>query len=1295
MGAEIDRLEIQVESQAAKANNSLDKLVGKLNILSNSLERINISGLSGLSLGVKQLSSSMQGMKSVSTADFTRLAKNVEKLGGINTASLNQAAASMQKLTTAFNSMGKVSANAQQVGVLAGNLSRLGYKSISNAVTNLPVLTRELNNLLVTLSKAPTVSSNVIQMTNALANFSNQGSKVGSAARSLQGTMGGMTGSFSGLYQSLKKVSDRITIFGNSANKAAKKTKTFSSAIGTLYSKFWMLQRGLSGLWKSIEKSMDYVEVLNYFDEAFGQVAEKAVGSWKEAGYSSAEAYAESFSTRAKQLTSKMTGFNIMDSGVLETTGMPSLGLNPSTVMNYQAMFGQMSSSMGVAAETSLKLSNALTMIGADLASVKNMDFEKVWNDMASGLAGMSRTLDKYGVNIRNVNLQQKLMELGIDANISALNQNDKALLRAIILLENTKYAWGDLAETINQPANQIRLLSANLQNLSRMIGNLFLPIVAKVLPYLNGFVIALQRLVTWVGKLFGIDIGKLTSSIGSGGGEIGDWIDGVGDSLDDAAGSAKKLKQQLQGFDSLNVLSSATDTSNLNLGGLGGLLDAAFNDALDDYLAAWNEAFDEMENKAQEIADAIEAFAKKVFEPIQKAWDAEGKFVMDSWKFALEEVSGLIGNIGQDLMTVWQQDATVAIFEDIFHIVGDIGLVIGNIAEGIDEAWNKNQTGLKILENIRDIIGIAVDYFRQAADEMAGWSENLNFSPLFEAFEGLTAELAKDGGMIDSLSGIMYDFYTTVLLPLGKWVLEEGLPDLLNVLTNLANTIDWKGLREDLQGLWEYLKPFAERVGEGLILFIEDAGGALAEFVNSDTFSDFLKDVGGWMDGVSAEDVANALENIAKAIISLKVAVKGFEIVGKGALVLKSVFEIIETFAKFTRKIKALAETIKIFISSGGLMALFSSLNPGMIGEMGIKIGDLLTGSFLDPREWDNWIGDLSNNIYDLINNTIDEGVGRLKEFLITTLSIENTMAWADKAYENFKKGGFHILEGILDGFVGAIILIPEFVVNFFEAIWNEICNIFGIHSPAENMKPLGENILLGIVEGFTSQFQAFTDAISLWWEESVSPWFTSEKWSELWQGVEVAFNDSWNRILEWWKTTAIYSWWENDVKPWFSKETWIKAMDGVGTAFKEVWGSAISSVKGIWNKFATWLNSKLKLDIPPVTIMGQTVLEGMTVDLGKIPTFSVGGFPEDGLFMANHNELVGQFSNGQTVVANNEQIIEGIKRGVYEAVYSAMSANRNTSVLRVEGDPHGMFKVIQEEAYAEYKQTQSPVFP
>ncbi len=425
--ADIDSLSIKISAEANSASTSLDKLVGKLNTLSSSLSRINGSGLTGLANGVNRLATSMQSIKSVGTADFTRLAKNIQKLGSINVASLNSAASSMSHLTRAFNQLGGVSSNAQQVGILASNLSKLGYKSINNAVTNLPALTSGLNNLMTTLSRAPQVSNNVIQMTNALANLASQGGRVGTASRTLVNGLNNST---------------------NAMNRASKSSMSLAAAFGKFYASWFLVIRGVKKFWKSIESSMDYIEVLNYFDAAFDQVAQKAdLSSFQELGYASAEEYARSFSERAKELTAQMTGFAVTEKGTLEATGMPSLGLDPSQLMQYQAMFGQMASSMGVASETSLKLSRALTEIGADLASVKNMDFDKVWTDMASGLAGMSRTLDKYGVNIRNVNLQQKLTELGINANITALNQNDKALLRTIILLDSTRYAWGDLAD--------------------------------------------------------------------------------------------------------------------------------------------------------------------------------------------------------------------------------------------------------------------------------------------------------------------------------------------------------------------------------------------------------------------------------------------------------------------------------------------------------------------------------------------------------------------------------------------------------------------------------------------------------------------------------------------------------------------------------------------------------------------------------------------------------------------------------------------------------------------------------
>lgn len=607
------------------------------------------------------------------------------------------------------------------------------------------------------------------------------------------------------------------------------------------------------GIQKSIKNSMDFIETLNYFDRAFEQVASNAdLSAFSEMGYKSAEEYFNSFSERAKELTAKMSGFNVNVDGTLTTSGMPSLGIDPDKLMNYQAMFGQMASSMGVASETSLKLSNALTMIGADLASVKNMKFEKVWEDMASGLAGMSRTLDKYGANIRNVNLQQKLTELGINANVQALNQNDKALLRGIILLDSTRFAWGDLANTLNQPANQWRLIEGNIQNLSRTIGNLFLPVLAKVLPYINGFVIALQRLFTWLGRIFKIDLSNLMPKGGGGGsGAISDLIGDTGaleDGLNAATAAAKKLNKQVRAFDELSVINTSSGgAGGAGAGGIGsGLLDDAFNEAYQEYLDAWNDAFANVEDRAQGIADKIQAFFKDLFKPIAAAWDSEGNRVMVGWKRALQEVGKLAKDIGRDFMTMWQQQGTVDIFKDIFHIIGDIGFIVGNLAENFRIAWNTNEVGLHIFENIRDVIGAVTKNIRKAADYTVQWSKTLDFYPILSSIQEWTKSLVP---VFDALSGMVSDFYTQALLPLGKWTLEKGLPSLLDVATDLNKSIDWNKIRKSLQGLNKELVKIGKFTFTGAVDFIGKFLSPIAKWTMNkalptlvETITDFSK---------------------------------------------------------------------------------------------------------------------------------------------------------------------------------------------------------------------------------------------------------------------------------------------------------------------------------------------------------------------------------------------------------------------------------------------------------------------
>ena len=289
----------------------------------------------------------------------------------------------------------------------------------------------------------------------------------------------------------------------------------------------------------------------------------------------------------------------------------------------------------------------------------------------------------------------------------------------------------------------------------------------------------------------------------------------------------------------------------------------------------------------------------------------------------------------------------------------------------------------------------------------------------------------------------------------------------------------------------------------------------------------------------------------------------------------------------------------------------------------------------------------------------------------------------------------------GIGEGILGAVGFIVEPIGDFFSGLWKAVCEVFGIHSPAKEMKPLGEYILLGIVEGFIDKEFEFSTAIQTWFEESVLPWFSIERWSELGNGIlaglqfkwdklvtwwkdtaiykwwnnnvtpwftkerwtklfnniKSSLNDVWDKLVTWWKDTAIYKWWNNDVKPWFDKKKW--NFSGIKDGLKEAWENAIEKIKSVWNNFTKWFNDKMTIEIPALEIGGKKIFEGKSIEFIKLPTFANGGFPEDGLFMANHNELVGQFANGRTAVANNEMIVAGIEEAAYRGFSRAYAEN------------------------------------
>ena len=938
------------------------------------------------------------------TFDFTGLNSfvgNITRLGG---AKATQAAMNLKpikdqmlRFVSGMNGIGALNFDTTGLANLVSSITKLGGKSATTAIPNIQALGVALSQLMATLSHAPAVSQNLIQMTTALASLAGNGSRVSSASTAM--------------YRGLN-------LYSGSASRATKATKGLVSQIGMFYAKCFLLIRGAKALWKATESSMDYIETLNYFDAAWGQVAGNAAGEWKKAGYESAEAYAKSFSERAKALTGKMTGFQPDAYGNLIATGMPSLGLDPERLMNYQATFGQMASSMGVASETALKLSNALTMIGADLASVKNLKFEDVWQDMASGMVGMSRTLDKYGVNIRNVNLQEKLYELGIDAKIAKLGQQDKALLRTIILLQSTKYAWGDMASTIGQPANQLRLLQANFANLARTIGNLLLPIVSKVLPYINALVIAIQRLFSWIGGLLGIKIGGFSSSIGSAATDFGDMedaADGIADSTGDAAKNTKKMADNLQGFDKLNVINSQKDSGSGGSGsggGAGGLLDDAFADAFAEYQLAWDKAFANMENSAQELADKITRAFQRIWEAaeptresLKRLWneglarlgDFTWTVLKDFWNEFLVPVGKwtlgtglpmLIDNINAFLMKIdfpaindalrnfWQAlapfsmkvgEGLIDFFGDLLSVGADfINFTVPNGINNMADALRKIDPGTA--EKIGYALGIVATGIMgfKTIDAAAKGVKNI-YSPLQKLFRliGPMKYVAIAGG----IAGIVIALDKFGVIDVNWSVLATGFKNLASALGKFASGIG--------QGLINFIKGITPIVSPTLEVLINGIGGAF-EFVTK-----VLKSI-----------PESMISGLTTSFLDFFAAFKIYEMVVKaGGLI-----------TAFANNLKFFAGLLPGIVNSGPILQnLAAALGPSALGGVAFTViagGILLIAQHImrvtDAAAKSSAIGQFSQAISDL-NDEVSQKTNQINTSLDNTRNAVETAGVAE----------------------------------------------------------------------------------------------------------------------------------------------------------------------------------------------------------------------------------------------------------------------------------------------------------
>ena len=274
------------------------------------------------------------------------------------------------------------------------------------------------------------------------------------------------------------------------------------------------------------------------------------------------------------------------------------LGVNIEESMRYQALFNSMTKSMGLSADYAYILSENMTKLGYDLASLYNIDTENAMTKLRAGLAGQTEPLRELGLDITEQSLRPIAQSLGITESIRNMSQAEKTVLRYIAVLKQAQVAQGDFARTMESPANQLRIFNAQVTAFKRNMGNLWQGILGGILPYVNAVMMVINELLKMVAKLFGFEVFEqpvnISSSVGT---------DDLADDLGTASKKAKELKSQLMGFDEINNISLDTDSKK---GSSGSTSNAGIDQRLLDALKGYDNLMDSVSNKATEIRDKM-----------------------------------------------------------------------------------------------------------------------------------------------------------------------------------------------------------------------------------------------------------------------------------------------------------------------------------------------------------------------------------------------------------------------------------------------------------------------------------------------------------------------------------------------------------------------------------------------------------------------------------------------------------------------------------------------------------------
>lgn len=1030
----------------------------------------NMSNSSILDVSIKNIEQDLSELKSLFPQEKSLIdsfVKETERLKGIR-ASVPSADASMPKLSNA-SSFGTEQINKANVAMeeLRNKLNQLLTPKINE--TNLKKLQGELSKTESNLEELRTKLANGLTMgtitesaddkgyvrlqeqiklaeirQNELKNKINQtkgetksfGETFREAFSSSTTDISSMKSKISSLASGMKKLGSATlsAIPGvKSLGKAINNSKQGVASLAKRFVSLYAIMRAGKAAWGSITSAQDYIEDFNYFSVALKKIGEDSKSQFKKAGYGSAEEYADSFKGRFGKLQKQMTGYDVdTDTGSLNFNVSKNLGLDISGVMQYQAQIAQVTNSTGQLGEVSINAAKGLSMLAADWSSLTNQNLADVQNNLTSALNGQARAVYKYGIDLTQAGLQQIAYNHGISDSVSKMSNMSKQQLRVLGLIESSKVAWGDLARTINQPANQLRMLQTGFKNLARSIGNVFMPIIEKVYPYLNAMVIVLQEFVQWIAKLTGADLS--TDDVSGVNlpdySDAADDVDDYADAADKASKKQKKFNDNLQGFDIINKLQKDDDSSdssdesgkNKNIDLSGDIASAMAN-----YQKAWDKAFENAENKAVQIA-------AKIKKALLSGWE-KGDFTELGKKVA-SWINKALANIPWNKIkaTVKKIARSIATFLNGFIKELDWTLVGKTLAEGLNtliegayEFWSTFdwlEFGTSLAEGVNSFIEnfdaekfgkLLGTQLRSVIQTAFGFVTNFNFEELGNKIGEAINGFLEDMGAVDERTGL------TGWQELGQTI-STSITGILDTINTALGKVKWdevgKAIGQFLTSIdwWGILGSLAETLGTILKSVVTTAVSAIAEdpagmikaltgafaliFAVKNVASVFsglkkgtTKEIADAIQmaigGVKPSGFTGALSSVAKLIgttfkgsmqVAMAKAMAGTGVSG-------AIFRGLNTaFSAVSGKVSALGATLKGVLTSEGFLASFAPVAVAVAGA--VISGNLIADRLKEAIDAINFTGDYELKVPEGFKKGAEEA---RKAFENTAQNVEN----------------------------------------------------------------------------------------------------------------------------------------------------------------------------------------------------------------------------------------------------------------------------------------------------------------